>query len=65
VSRLSEEHGEVVFAENYTGPRPSVGDRLWVIPNHICVCVNLQNNFYLHTDGQLEELRVDARGMLV
>jgi D-serine deaminase-like pyridoxal phosphate-dependent protein len=65
VSRLSEEHGEVVFAENYAGPRPSVGDRVWVIPNHICVCVNLQNKFFLHTDGQLDELLVDARGMLV
>ena len=65
VSRLSEEHGEVTFPENYSGPRPSVGDRLWVIPNHICVCVNLQNTFYLHQNGLLEELAVDARGLLV
>lgn len=65
ISRLSEEHGEVVFPESYSGPRPKVGDRLWVIPNHICVCVNLQNTFFLHQDGQLEELVVDARGLLV
>lgn len=65
ITRLSEEHGEVVLPENYSGPRPRVGDRLWVIPNHICVCVNLQNSFYLYDRGHLEELRVDARGLLV
>lgn len=65
VTRLSEEHGEVVFPENYNGPRPRVGDRLWVIPNHICVSVNLQNSFFLSEGGRLLELPVDARGMLV
>jgi D-serine deaminase-like pyridoxal phosphate-dependent protein len=65
VSRLSEEHGEVVFPESYTGHRPRVGDRVWVIPNHICVCVNLQNSFFLFKNGLLEELSVDARGMLI
>ena len=65
ITRLSEEHGEVVLPENYTGPRPGVGDRLWVIPNHICVCVNLQNSFFVYDQGHLEELPVDARGLLV
>jgi D-serine deaminase-like pyridoxal phosphate-dependent protein len=70
VSRLSEEHGEVIFPETYAGPRPKVGDRVWIIPNHICVCVNLQNSFFLYQQdnpehGGLEELAVDARGMLV
>lgn len=70
VSRLSEEHGEVVFPETHAGPRPQVGDRVWIIPNHICVCVNLQNSFFLYRQdspepGGLEELAVDARGMLV
>jgi D-serine deaminase-like pyridoxal phosphate-dependent protein len=65
VTRLSEEHGEVVFPENYSGARPRVGDRVWLIPNHICVCVNLQNSFFLAEGGRLEELAVEARGMLV
>ena len=70
VSRLSEEHGEAIFQETYAGPRPKVGDRVWIIPNHICVCVNLQNSFFLYRQdnpehGGLEELAVDARGMLV
>ncbi|MCY3006173.1 MAG: alanine racemase [Planctomycetota bacterium] len=70
VSRLSEEHGEVVFPETHAGPRPQVGERVWIIPNHICVCVNLQNSFFLYRQdspepGGLEELAVDARGMLV
>jgi len=64
ISRLSEEHGEVTFPENYTGPRPNIGDRVWIIPNHICVCVNLQNNFYLAENNKLSEYRVDARGLL-
>jgi len=60
----------VIFQETYAGPRPKVGDRVWIIPNHICVCVNLQNSFFLYRQdnpehGGLEELAVDARGMLV
>jgi D-serine deaminase-like pyridoxal phosphate-dependent protein len=63
ISRLSEEHGELEFAES--APRPQVGDRVTIIPNHICPCVNLQNQIWLQTpDGRLQSLSVDARGLL-
>lgn len=67
VTRLSEEHGEVVFTDEdlAQGRAPKVGDRVWIIPNHICVCVNLQNQFYLMDGKELVEMQVDARGLLV
>jgi D-serine deaminase-like pyridoxal phosphate-dependent protein len=61
VVRLSEEHGEVDLAA--CAIRPKVGDRVHVIPNHICPCVNLFDNVYFkRADGSLELARVDARG---
>lgn len=67
ITRLSEEHGEIVLPNEATSkkPLPKIGDRVSIIPNHICVCVNLQNEFYwLESDG-LHSLPVDARGLLV
>ncbi len=40
VSALSEEHGILDLGQ--TGWRPRVGDRVRVVPNHVCVSVNLQ-----------------------
>jgi D-serine deaminase-like pyridoxal phosphate-dependent protein len=65
VARLSEEHGEVVLPENHTEDLPRVGDRVWILPNHICVCVNLQNSFYVWDEDSLVEYPVDARGLLI
>ncbi len=63
IVRLSEEHGEVDISECDAAPK--IGERIHVIPNHICPCVNLQNTVYLqHEDGTLEEIPVDSRGML-
>jgi len=42
-----------------------VGERVTVIPNHICPCVNLQDTAWLQqADGRLRRLPVDARGRL-
>jgi D-serine deaminase-like pyridoxal phosphate-dependent protein len=61
IARLSEEHGMVEISGCDT--RPSVGDRITIIPNHICPCVNLQDAvWWLDRDGSLETLAVDARG---
>ena len=61
--RLSEEHGEMDISKCEKPPR--VGDRVTVIPNHICPCVNLQDLAWLHRkDGSLEVLTIDARGEL-
>lgn len=70
ISRLSEEHGEITFAdpEETDGERPrppKVGDRVWIVPNHICVSVNLQNTFFLWNENEILELPVDCRGLLV
>jgi D-serine deaminase-like pyridoxal phosphate-dependent protein len=44
VARLSEEHG--VLDLSATSWRPRVGDRVRIIPNHVCVSVNLQPAVY-------------------
>jgi len=43
----------------------SIGERVTVIPIHICVAVNMQNHIWWDEgDGQLEKIPVDTRGML-
>ena len=63
IVRCSEEHGEVNIANC---PRaPKLGERVTVIPNHICPCINLQDRVFVRTeDGKLEPWSVDARGKL-
>ena len=61
IVRLTEEHGEVDVSQ--CDPPPALGQRLGVIPNHICPCVNLQNTAWLLSpDGAVEPMPVDARG---
>ncbi|MEZ4703401.1 MAG: alanine racemase [Rhodothermales bacterium] len=61
ISKLTEEHGQVDMSRYSTLPR--VGDRLTVIPNHICPCINLQDRVHWARAGEpLESLEVDARG---
>ena len=61
--RLSEEHGEVDISKCDRAPK--LGERVGVIPNHICPCVNLQDNAWLKlADGKFEKLPIDARGKL-
>ena len=63
VTRLSEEHGEVNVSR--CKRRPRLGERVCVIPNHICPCVNLYDAAWLrHKDGGLERMPIDARGLL-
>jgi D-serine deaminase-like pyridoxal phosphate-dependent protein len=63
IVRLSEEHGEVDITACDRAPR--VGDRVTVIPNHICPCVNLEDSAWLRLDnGSVEPMPIDARGKL-
>lgn len=63
VSRLSEEHGELDITK--CANKPKVGQRVSVIPNHICPCVNLQDTIWLSdAHGQLMPSPVDTRGRL-
>jgi D-serine deaminase-like pyridoxal phosphate-dependent protein len=64
VTALSEEHGQVDVSR--CERRPRLGDRVVVIPNHICPCVNLHDGFWSLREGQdPERCEVDARGLLV
>lgn len=63
VKALSEEHAQIDVTE--CGSKPSVGERVTIIPNHICPCVNLQDAVWWIEPNELpRELRVDARGKL-
>jgi D-serine deaminase-like pyridoxal phosphate-dependent protein len=62
--KLSEEHGQVDVS--HCDRLPSLGERVTIIPNHICPCINLQDTvWWKHDEGHLEPLQVDARGKLV
>jgi len=57
--RLSEEHGVATLGTGDGVLR--VGDRVQVLPIHICVCVDLQQQAYGVTQGQIAELiTIDA-----
>lgn len=63
ITKLTEEHGQVDVTR--CAKRPSVGERVSVIPNHICPCINLQDSvWWREPDGRLRPLGVDARGRL-
>ena len=62
--KMNEEHGFVDLTA-VTGAEFKVGDRVRVIPNHICVAVNLHEKVYgLRGDTVEEVWPVDARGKL-
>ena len=60
IAVLSEEHGQVDVSA--CDRQPDVGERLTVIPNHICPCVNLQDQVWWQENGDLQPVPVDARG---
>lgn len=63
VTALSEEHGQIDIRNCNTKPR--IGDRLTIIPNHICSCVNLHNAAWWIEPGiPPQRLVTDARGMI-
>ncbi|HWI63020.1 MAG TPA: amino-acid racemase, partial [Symbiobacteriaceae bacterium] len=60
VARLSEEHGMLEFQP---GAQLNVGDRLEIIPNHICPAINLVDRVYGVRGGRLvKEIAVEGRG---
>ena len=61
VERFSEEHGHMNIARSER--RYRVGDRITIIPNHVCTTVNMHDEIYGVRGGQVEEVwRVAARG---
>ena len=64
VAKLSEEHGQIDVTA--CDRPPKLGERVAIIPNHICPCVNLQDTVWLRSaeTGRLQPLKIDARGLL-
>src|SRR5665811_289845 len=61
MSKLSEEHGVVSLPPGETGFE--VGDRVEVIPNHICPTVNLMDDLAIVRDGHIvDSWHIAARG---
>ena len=61
IERLSEEHGHMNI--EHSDRRYKVGDRLTVIPNHVCTTVNMHDEIYGVRGEQVETVwRVEARG---
>ncbi len=61
--KMNEEHGYVDISHG--GPEFSIGDRVHIIPNHICVAVNLHEQAYGVRGETVEETwKVEGRGKL-
>ena len=60
VKGVSEEHGVLDLSKSDW--RPRVGDRVRVLPNHVCVSVNLQDELLVLVDDTLERWPLEARG---
>jgi D-serine deaminase-like pyridoxal phosphate-dependent protein len=63
ITRLSEEHGQMDVSA--CASRPAIGERVTVIPNHICPCLNLHDSVLWETpDESLTLMHIDARGKI-
>jgi D-serine deaminase-like pyridoxal phosphate-dependent protein len=63
ITQLSEEHGQLDTTA--CDRQPAVGERVTVIPNHICPCINLQDTVWWCEAGEPPRLlTIDARGKL-
>jgi D-serine deaminase-like pyridoxal phosphate-dependent protein len=61
IDRLSEEHGVVVIPED--DPGFAIGERVEIIPNHICPSVNLLDELNIVRDGEVIDVwPIAARG---
>ena len=61
IERLNEEHG-VVDLSRCDG-KPALGERVRIVPNHVCVVSNLHDEVVMSRDGRVVDTwRVAARG---
>lgn len=61
---MSEEHGHLDITSSGTSFR--VGDKLTIIPNHVCATVNMHDRIWYHRNGVVEgSWQVEARGKVV
>jgi D-serine deaminase-like pyridoxal phosphate-dependent protein len=58
MKKMSEEHGHVTIQDS-----AKVGEKVWVIPSHVCPSVNLCDEVWYGRDGNVEgKWTVAARG---
>ena len=63
-ARMSEEHG-VLDLRGHEGPPLRIGDRLRVVPNHVCVAVNMHETAHgIRGDSVERSWAVEGRGKL-
>jgi D-serine deaminase-like pyridoxal phosphate-dependent protein len=61
ITALSEHHATVVWPEDE--PLPALGTRLRVVPNHVCLTLNLVDRVWVCSDGAVvDSWAVAARG---
>ncbi|MBX2884320.1 MAG: D-TA family PLP-dependent enzyme [Granulosicoccus sp.] len=64
IRKFAEEHGFLDL--NKCNAKPSVGDIVRVIPNHVCVAVNMVDELVAVRGGEIVDvISVEARGKLV
>jgi D-serine deaminase-like pyridoxal phosphate-dependent protein len=60
--KMNEEHGYVEIDGAREGP-PQVGEKIWVVPSHVCATVNLHDEIAYGRRGRVEgRWKVAARG---
>lgn len=63
IAALSEEHGHLDLSRSTA--QFEVGQRVSIVPNHVCPCVNLHDRIHFHRHGAVEGFwMVDARGRI-
>jgi D-serine deaminase-like pyridoxal phosphate-dependent protein len=60
IRHLSEEHGQIDMSK--CAERPRVGERVTIVPNHVCPTINLTDFAWWLSGGGVEQLTIDARG---
>jgi D-serine deaminase-like pyridoxal phosphate-dependent protein len=61
IERVNDHHGVVALPAS--AARPTIGDVVWIAPNHVCPVVNLVDEYVIAQDGRVvDRWPVDARG---
>ena len=61
IERVNDHHGVVSLPDGVV--RPSIGDVVWIAPNHVCPVVNLVDELVVARAGRIvDRWPVDARG---
>ena len=64
ISKFAEEHGFLDLTQ--CNEKPNVGDVVRIIPNHVCVCVNMFDEMIAIRGGEIVDLiPITARGKLI